>query len=94
VRRKPTFFFLFFGGAVLGTFPCPGTFAHWQSGEASMGDCRAAEKQKEDSGGSPGYKQATPPGFQSRSLDGGTSRQVETPMSCWEAIPPKTLVMR
>jgi hypothetical protein len=29
VRRKPTFFFLFFGGAALGTFPCPDTFAHW-----------------------------------------------------------------
>jgi hypothetical protein len=64
VRRKPTFLFLLFGGAALGTYLCPDTFAHWQSGEASIGDCRAAEKQKEDSGGSPSYKQATPTGFQ------------------------------
>jgi hypothetical protein len=93
VRRNPTFFFLFFGGAALGTFPCPDTLAHWQSGEASLGDCRAAEKQKEDSGGSLGYKQATPTGLQSRSLDGATSPRVETPMSCCEAIPPKMCVM-
>jgi hypothetical protein len=50
------------------------TFDHWQSGEGSIGDCRAAEKQKEDSGGSPGYKQATPTGFRSRSLNGATQR--------------------
>ena len=42
--------------------PGPDTFGRRHSGEAPIGQGRAAEKQKEDFQGSPGYKHCTPNG--------------------------------
>ena len=39
-----------------------------------FGEGRAAEKQKEDFGGSPGYKHRTPPGLRVRPVDNLKSR--------------------